>query len=54
MLWEQFVLWGNRTDLDAFYTDGNIRKMYKEHLKAVVNRVNSINGKWVIAAAVFS
>eukprot|EP00884_Botryococcus_braunii_P013143 jgi/Botrbrau1/2182/Bobra.101_2s0018.2 len=41
---QTFVLWGNRTDLDSFYTDANVRKMYKQHLKAVVNRVNSING----------
>jgi hypothetical protein len=40
----QYVLWGNQTDLDTFYTNPQIRQIYKNHVTAFVNRVNSING----------
>lgn len=42
--WSQYVLWGNETDLDLFYSNSKVRSIYKQHLKDVVNRVNSING----------
>lgn len=42
---DEFVKWSGGGDHTKFYTDPSCRQMYKAHVAAVINRVNSINGR---------
>lgn len=45
----QYNTWaGFDEDSDEFWTSEATKQMYKDHIKTVVNRVNSLNGKPVI------
>ena len=42
----QYVAWsGTASSHDDFYTDANCRAWYKNHISAVLNRVNTFNGR---------
>ncbi len=42
----QYVAWsGTASSHDDFYTDANCRTWYKNHISAVLNRVNTFNGR---------
>jgi mannan endo-1,4-beta-mannosidase len=43
---DQYVAWSPTADLhDQFYTDVNTRAYYRNHMAAVILRVNSLNGR---------
>ena len=41
----QYVKWANRTDLDDFWTDPLVKRLYKNHIHAMTSRVNVYNGE---------
>lgn len=41
----QYVTWRGGGSHDQFYTDANCRQWYKDHIAAVLNRVNTYNGR---------
>ena len=41
----QYVKWANRTDLDDFWTDPLVKRLYKNHIHAMASRVNVYNGE---------
>ena len=41
----QYVKWAGAKGPDAFFTDKQARKLFKDHIDVVVNRRNSINGR---------
>jgi hypothetical protein len=40
----QYVKWANQTDLDAFWTDPKVKRLFKNHIYAMTSRVNVYNG----------
>ncbi len=40
----QYVKWANLTDLDAFWTDAKVKRMFKNHIYAMTSRINVYNG----------
>ena len=41
----QYVAWGsNSSDPDSFYTDENVKQLYKNSIQALVTHVNSLTG----------
>ena len=41
----QYVKWANKTDLDAFWTDPKIKRLFKNHIDSITSRVNIYNGE---------
>ena len=41
----QYVVWGNSTHPEDFFTDPAIIQLFKNHITAVVNRTNTFNGR---------
>lgn len=41
----QYVYWVGETDNMAFYNVASVRQLYFNHLKALINRVNSFTGE---------
>ena len=46
MLAAQYVKWANKTDLDDFWTDPKVKRLYKNHIYAMTSRTNVYNGEW--------
>lgn len=40
----QYATWAGLSSSSAFYSDATARKLYKDHVQAVLQRVNAING----------
>lgn len=40
----QYVKWANLTDLDAFWTDQKVKRLFKNHIYAMTSRINIYNG----------
>ncbi|KAK9917882.1 hypothetical protein WJX75_009220 [Coccomyxa subellipsoidea] len=40
-----YVKWANQTDLDAFWTDPKVKRLFKNHIYAMTSRVNVYNGR---------
>lgn len=40
----QYVKWANLTDLDAFWTDAKVKRLFKNHIYAMTSRINVYNG----------
>ena len=45
MLAAQYVKWANKTDLDDFWTDPKVKRLYKNHIYAMTSRTNVYNGE---------
>ena len=41
----QYVKWANKTDLDDFWTDPKVKRLYKNHIYAMTSRTNVYNGE---------
>ena len=41
----QYVKWANKTDLDAFWTDPKVKRLFKNHIDSITSRVNIYNGE---------
>ena len=41
----QYVKWANKTDLDDFWTDPKVKRLFKNHIYAMTSRTNVYNGK---------
>lgn len=41
----QYLTWANETEVSTFYTSPAISKMYQDHVRTVLTRVNTINGR---------
>lgn len=41
---QQYVAWAGLTDHDAFFTDANVKQLYKNYIRDFVSRVNTITG----------
>lgn len=37
--------WANKTDLDDFWTDPKVKRLFKNHIYAMTSRVNVYNGE---------
>jgi hypothetical protein len=40
----QYVKWANKSDLDAFWTDAKVKRLFKNHIDAITSRINIYNG----------
>ncbi|EIE20480.1 glycoside hydrolase [Coccomyxa subellipsoidea C-169] len=40
-----YVKWANQTDLDAFWTDAKVKRLFKNHIYAMTSRINVYNGR---------
>ena len=40
----QYVKWANLTDLDAFWSDAKVKRLFKNHIYAMTSRINVYNG----------
>ena len=51
----QYVKWANKSDLDAFWTAAQVKRLFKNHIDAITSRINIYNGaptprtQWVLA-----
>ena len=41
----QYVRWANKTDLDDFWTDPKVKRLFKNHIYAMTSRTNVYNGE---------
>ena len=41
----QYVWWAGKTDLDTFWTDSDVKQLFKNHIDFMTSHVNMINGK---------
>ena len=41
----QYVKWANKTDLDDFWTDPKVKRLFKNHIYAMTSRTNVYNGE---------
>ena len=40
----QYVKWADKSDLDAFWTDAQVKRLFKNHIDSITSRVNIFNG----------
>jgi mannan endo-1,4-beta-mannosidase len=42
---DEFVRWAGSGDHESFFTDAQVKSLYKDHVATVLQRVNTINGR---------
>lgn len=47
----QYVKWADRNDLDDFWTDAKVKRLFKNHIDSITSRVNIYNGARMPATA---
>ena len=50
----QYVKWANKTDLDDFWTDPKVKRLFKNHIYAMTSRTNVYNGERLRAMLIIS